>query len=148
MFKYQIVKALIDMQTKDLLDNSSANLKKASFQTSQDVKDYYLKADHEPIIAFSSQMKQDRNALQDLLYEKLYRHFRVERMTEKAKRVINQIFEVYDSNPNQLPYDIWDRAESSNEKTKYEAICNYIAGMTDRFALDEHKKLFEPYQKV
>ncbi len=148
MLKYQVVKFLIDTQTRDLLDNSFNNLQKANFQSSQEVKDYHLREDAEPVIAFSSDMKAQRKILQDLLMDKLYRHYRVERMTEKARRIIKQIFKVYQKNPNQLPYDVWPRTGQASKSEKYQAVCNYIAGMTDRSALDEHKKLFDPFKKV
>lgn len=156
IFKYQIVKALIDMQTKDLLDHSSNNLKKLDLKSSQEAKDYHLKNNKKSVVDFSPVMKEERQGLQNLLLNKLYKHYRVVRMTEKAKRVINEIFQVYAYNPDQLSYEIWPRpsrpkaaAEQKKwELLKYKAICNYIASMTDRFALDEHKKLFEPFQKV
>ena len=69
-------------------------------------------------------------------------------MTSKARRIINDLFEVYDRNPNQLPYSVYRRGTEYDQKTKYGIICNYIASMTDRYALDEHKKFFDPYQKV
>ena len=148
MLKYQVVKFLIDTQTRDLLDNSHKNLDKQAFASSQAVKDYHLDPANKPLIDFSPKMKKEREELQKLLFDKLYRHYRVVRMTEKAKRVIGQIFEVYLANPDQLPYDIWPRKQKATETEKYQAICNYIAGMTDRFALDEHKKLFDPFKKV
>ena len=93
-------------------------------------------------------MKGERDFLQNLLKEKLYHHYRVVRMTEKAQRVVNEIFDVYQKNPDQLPYDVYQRGRRYTKKQQYEIIGNYIASMTDRFALDEHKKLFDPYQKV
>ena len=102
----------------------------------------------EAIIGFSKQMASERDQLQDMLNEKLYHHWRVERMTTKARRVIKDLFEVYLKNPKQLPYHIYPRQEKFSEAQKYELIGNYIASMTDRFALDEHKRLFDPYQKV
>ena len=80
--------------------------------------------------------------------EKLYHHYRVVRMTDKAKRIINDLFDVYKDSPTQLPYSVYQRDRQYNRIEKYEIVCNYIASMTDRFALDEHKKLFDPYQKV
>lgn len=148
MFKYQLVKTLIDMQVVDLLEWSSAALKKMNFKSSEEVKDFGLKNPQKNIIDFSPLMKKERNTLQKLLEEKLYHHYRVERMTEKARRIIEEIFQVYLNNPKQLPYDVYQRDKKYSKKRKYEIICNYIAGMTDRFALDEHKKLFNPYQKV
>jgi dGTPase len=69
-------------------------------------------------------------------------------MTSKAKRIIDGLFDVYLENPNQLPYAIYHREHEYDESEKREVVCNYIASMTDRFALDEHKKLFNPYEKV
>ena len=69
-------------------------------------------------------------------------------MTSKARRIIEDLFNVYKENPTQLPYSVYERNKKYTQKAEYEIICNYIAGMTDRFALDEHKKLFNPYEKV
>ena len=143
MFKYQIVKELIDMQVKDLLGATDERLKKAAFKSSAEVK-----TSKQKIIGFSSLMASERDALQQILNEKLYHHWRVERMTTKARRVIKDLFEVYLKNPKQLPYNIYPRQERFSKAQKYEIIGNYIASMTDRFALDDHRRLFEPYQKV
>ena len=65
-------------------------------------------------------------------------------MTEKAKRIIKEIFDVYKNNPDQLPYNIWPRMSDKKKKSKdkeYAAICHYIAGMTDRFALAEVERI-------
>ncbi len=93
-------------------------------------------------------MAGERNFLQELLNKKFYHHYRVERMTTKARRIIGDLFKAYLYNPNQLPYSVYRREQNCDEKAKYEIICNYIASMTDRFALDEHKKFFDPYEKV
>ena len=148
MLKYQVVKILIDMQTKDLLASSDSRFKELNFQSSQEVKDYNIQYPGKLIIGFSPQMQKERNHLQELLNVKFYHHYRVERMTQKAKRIIQDLFKVYKDNPNQLPYSIYERNKQFDEKAKYQIICNYIASMTDRFALDEHKKFFDPYQKI
>jgi dGTPase len=156
MLKYQIVKALIDTQMKDLLTQTTDNLNKLKFKSSDAVKEFHLKNPKERVVAFSPTMKEERDHLQSLLLEKLYHHYRVERMTSKAKRIIQEIFDVYSENPLQLPYHIYSRSKkrvSSKGKKELDSetckiIGNYIASMTDRFALDEHKKLFNPYQKV
>ncbi|MCA9393302.1 MAG: deoxyguanosinetriphosphate triphosphohydrolase [Candidatus Omnitrophica bacterium] len=160
MLKYQVVKFLIDTQTRDLLENSLAQLKKAALQSSEEVKKYHLQELPEPLIDFSPTMKKRRNFLQKLLMDKLYSHYRVLRMTEKARRVIRGIFMAYLENPDQLPYRYWPRAgktmldEMGGQELKElqirarPIICNYIAGMTDRSALDEHEKLFNPFKKV
>ncbi len=143
MMKYQVVKFLIDLQIKDLLAHSMQNLERLNFSSIQDVK-----KSNETVISFSVLMTRERNSLQGLLNKKLYHHYRVERMTQKARRIINDLFNVYRENPHQLPYSVYKRDDVHNEKTIHQIICNYIASMTDRFALDEHKKFFDPYQKV
>jgi len=143
MLKYQIVKSLIDQQVKDLLKTSDAKIKKQKLRSAQQVKNL-----HKRFIAFSEQMSRERDQLQGLLNEKLYHHYRVERMTSKAKRIIFDLFEAYEKNLKQLPYSIYDRNKKYSPKEKIEVICNHIAGMTDRSALDEHKRLFNPYEKV
>lgn len=148
IFKYQIVKALIDMQMKDLLSASQQKLEKLNFSSSEEVKRYTCKDPIKTIIGFSSSMEKERNDLQDILFTKLYNHYRVIRMTEKAKRIINDLFNVYMEEPEQLPYSIYQRGREYEENEKYNIICNHIASMTDRFAIDEYKKLFDPDEKV
>ena len=144
----QVKNLLCVGQIKDLLEYSSQNLKNKNFASSKDVKRYNANNPKRPVVGFSPSMIRERDDLQSLLHAKLYLHYRVVRMTDKARRIIRDLFEVYVKNPNQLPYSIYPRSEKVNQKTKYRIICNYIASMTDRFALDEHKKLFDPYQKV
>ncbi len=143
MFRYQVVKELIDMQVKDLLAATDAKLKEFNFKSAAEVK-----KSKEYAVGFSKTMKEERDFLQGLLNEKLYHHWRVERMTFKARRILTDLFEVYLKNPMQLPYAIYPRDVKFTESQKYELIGNYIASMTDRFAIDEHKRLFDPYQKV
>jgi dGTPase len=80
-----------------------------------------------------------------VLTGKLYRHYRVIRMSNKASRFLRKLFEIYSDNPEQLP----PQARENIEKTgKHRVICDYIAGMTDRYALDQYKKFFEPFERV
>jgi dGTPase len=143
MLKYQIVKSLIDQQVKDLLKTSDVKIKKENVKSTRQVKGLKKR-----LITFSEQMARERDELQGLLNEKLYHHYRVERMTSKAKRIITDLFATYEKNLKQLPYSTYDRNKKYSQPEKYEVICNHIAGMTDRSALDEHKRLFNPYEKV
>jgi len=143
MKKYQVVKQLIDMQVRDFLTETDKRLKKLKFKNALEARTY------QGIVAgFSPRMKEQRDALQKLLHKKLYQHYHVVRMNEKARRIIFDLFDVYLQQPNQLPYSVYSREKKYTKKQKYEIICNYIASMTDRFALEEHKKLFNPYTKV
>jgi len=148
IFKYQIVKALIDMQMKDLLAFSQKRLKELDFKSSAEVKQYTYKHPGQSIIGFSPSMKKEREILQKILDKQFYQHYRVIRMTDKADRIVEDLFNVYMKTPTQLPEKVYRRDKKYKKDEKYEIICNYIASMTDRFAIDEHKKLFDPCEKV
>ena len=154
MLKYQIVKQLIDMQIKDLLTATDQRLKDCGLKSSKEAKDYLLKEmrrrPKETLVGFSREMTGQRDHLQRLLFKKLYNHYRVIRMMSKAKRVLNDLFKVYWDVPEQLPPEVYKRAEAGEggAREKYDVICNHLASMTDRSALEEHKKLFNPYTKV
>jgi len=79
--------------------------------------------------------------LKDFLFQNMYRHHRVFRMQAKAERILEDLFQAYSENPEILPSDVQMRAR---ETDLFRVICDYIAGMTDRFALEEHSKLFNP----
>jgi dGTPase len=143
LLKNQVVKHLIDMQIQDLMNTTDHRLRELRFKSSRDVKAF-----KGCLVGFSASMRRERDALQTLINAKLYNHYRVVRMTNKAKRIIHDLFSVYDNDPQQLPYHVYGRDRTYTRKEKYQTICNYIASMTDHFALEEHKKLFNPYTKV
>ena len=93
------------------------------------------------VIGFSQDMRQRNRELKDFLYSKLYRHHRVVRMATKAERFITDLFNAYNAEPAILPAQAQALLET---RTKERVICDYIAGMTDRFAIEEHHKLFDP----
>jgi len=143
MLRYQVVKQLIDMQVRDFLTATDENLDKLDFASAADVQKCAQRA-----VCFSPKMQEERNALQDLLTNKLYEHYRVIRMTSKAKRIIEDLFNAYLAEPQQLPYTVYPRDRKYSKEELHHIICDYLASMTDRFALDEHKKFFSPYTKV
>ena len=85
--------------------------------------------------------------IKSFLYDRLYTHYRVTRMTQKADRIMSGLFEVYMQEPKQLPPHVTRRAQEEGESIP-RVIADYIAGMTDRFALEEFKKLFDPSERV
>jgi dGTPase len=86
-------------------------------------------------------MQSKNRGLKDFLFDRLYRHHRVIRMQVKAQRLIRRLFRAYLDEPGQLPLEI--QARFADERPE-RVICDYIAGMTDRFAIQEHRKLFDP----
>ena len=138
--KYQVIRALINMQVTDLINETEAAIARLKPRSPMDIKRMKKK-----IVSFSPRMLAYRKPLRDLLAAKLYRHFRVIRMADKANRIIKGLFEVYMDNPEALPEHIQERMAADGVR---KGICDYIAGMTDRKASDEYKKLFDPYEKV
>jgi dGTPase len=106
-----------------------------------------LRARGRPIIGSSEQATARHQELKSFLYRRLYRHWRVVRMASKAERVLRALFEAYIAEPAQLPDSVQTRIEAA-EDPKERLICDYIAGMTDRFALDEYARLFDPSVQV
>ncbi|TRZ95101.1 deoxyguanosinetriphosphate triphosphohydrolase [bacterium] len=138
--KYLIIRSLIDLQVTDLIQETEAKIRKLKLKSHLQVK----KLDHK-IASFSKQMRDLRKPLRELLMKKLYQHYRVVRMSNKAKRFIQELFKVYLNNPQALPSQVQKRIPTDGKRR---VVCDYIAGMTDRYALDEYKKLFDPYEKV
>ncbi len=138
--KYLVIKSLIDMQVTDLIEETEKNINTLKIKSYLDVK----KLDRK-VVSFSGAMLNLRKPLRIFLMEKLYHHYRVIRMSTKAKRFIQELFNVYLEKPEQLPAQTQQRITVDGVRR---VVCDYIAGMTDRYALDEYKKLFDPYEKV
>jgi len=140
MLKYQIIRNLIEIQITDLIKETDEKIKELSIKSIKDVTGFC-----DPLVSFSSDLRQKREEIREFLLKNLYRHYRVVRMSEKAKRFIEELFNTYVKNPQQLPPNIQDKLISGD---RYQVICDYIAGMTDRYVEDEYKKLFNPFEKV
>ena len=138
--RYQIIKLLIDQQATDIIQTSERKLKELNINSVEDVR----KAP-ERIISFSPEILEKKKGLKRYLQENLYQNYRVNRMSDKARRFIRELFNVYLEKPGQLPPH---NQEMLKGEELHKVICDYIAGMTDRYALDEYKKLFEPYERV
>jgi dGTPase len=138
--KYQTIRALINSQVTDLIQECEKNIKKFKIKTCQDCRRIPTK-----VLSFSKNMQEKRKPLRRFLMENMYQHYRVIRMSDKAARFIKKLFETYLAKPQQLPPKFQRRLQG---ETPHRVICDYIAGMTDRYALDEYKKFFEPYERV
>jgi dGTPase len=92
-----------------------------------------------PLIAFSAPLRAEADALKRFLFEHLYRHYQVMRMTSKARRIVSELFDAFMREPRLLPPDHQARAARDQPR----AIADYVAGMTDRYAMKEHRRLFE-----
>ena len=136
----QAVRYLIDLEVTDLIETSLAGLEEGEGASREDVRQA-----EGWMMRFSETMEQDRKELQTFLYERVYRNYRVVRMSSKAQRFIEDLFQEYVRHPEALPPDFQDWV---GEVGLQRGVCDYIAGMTDRYAQDEHRKLFNPFERV
>lgn len=106
-----------------------------------------LRAVGHNLAGYSGDVEGKTRELKAFLLERFYRHYRVMRMASKAQRVLTDLFEAYTVQPGQLPTSTQAKIASEPEGVR-RVICDYIAGMTDRYALEEHAKLFDPTVRV
>lgn len=141
---FQTVKSIINQQVTDLVGQTTKNIRAFGIKSLEDVRQ---KA--KGCVAFSPAMRKKNAALKRFLMNNLYRHYRVIRMADKAERIMTSIFRAYEKNPKIIPPDFLKKYKKANQEEFVERIvCDYIAGMTDRFALDEYKKMFDPHERV
>lgn len=139
-FRSRVISRIIALLTRDLTLHSSLLIKNSGCKSVSDVREQEKR-----LVLFSSEMEEKNEELKTFLLRHLYCHYRVIRMEEKAKRIIKDLFDAYLSRPEQLPPQFYLKINSWGLKR---VICDYIAGMTDRYALMEHKKLFDPQERV
>ena len=130
---YETIRLMITAMTADLVQTSAALLKEAAPQSIDDVRA------SPPLIRFSPQMRAETTALKRFLYANLYRHFQVNRMRVKASRIVRELFEAFLTDPVLLPNDYQVEGDPMRQARK---IADYIAGMTDRYAIREHRRIF------
>ncbi len=139
MERHRMIRHLVGLEVTDLVQATDARLRESGVKSALDVQKLSRN-----LIGFSEDMQRRNRELKDLLYSKLYRHYRVVRMQTKAERIISDLFNAYRAEPAILP----DHVQTWIDKRGLErTICDYIAGMTDRYAVDEHSKLFVSTEK-
>lgn len=135
---HESVRRLISLMVGDLLAETERRLEAAAPQSADDVR----ALDH-PVVAFSEDVAKALQTLRKFLRVNMYSHYKMMRMTRKADRVVRDLFEVLFAHPDCLPPEWQAAAASGGEAGRALAISDYIAGMTDRFALEEHDRLFK-----
>jgi len=134
--RHTMIRQLIGMEIEDVLNHTESLLKNNSIRSVEDVQRLPFN-----IVGFGEEMHRRNRVLKDFLFTNLYRHYRVQRMSFKADKILSELFNTYLQEPSTLPRHIQDRMEKGVSER---VVCDYIAGMTDRFAIDEHQKLFDP----
>ncbi len=129
----ETVRRMINTLIMDLTANTLARLRDATPASADDVRRA------PPLAGFSEPLRREADALKKFLFDNLYRHYKVVRMTGKARRIVRELFEAFLGDPRLLPPDY----RREDERGQARAIADYIAGMTDRYAIGEHRRLFE-----
>ncbi len=136
MIRLEAVRRMIGAMVKDVLAETESRLTADRIETPEDVR-----AAGRTLVQFSSGMLADLGVLRRFLFERMYRHYRVNRSRSRARRVLSELFQLFDAEPEVLPTAWRVRAETDDDARRTRAVCDYIAGMTDRYALDEHRRL-------
>jgi dGTPase len=140
---HESIRRMIDRMVRDMVSETHSRLVGSGVRSADDIRSL-----GRPIAAFSEAMAANDRALKRFLYERMYRHYRVNRMSHKARRVVHELFQLFIEEPECLPSE-WRVAASCDDAAgRARTVADYLAGMTDRFALDEHRRLFDTYAAV
>ncbi|MBW2712119.1 MAG: deoxyguanosinetriphosphate triphosphohydrolase [Deltaproteobacteria bacterium] len=140
VLRTRTIASLVNLLVTDLIENTGEVLQNAGLTSLDEIRGHAT-----GLVGFSETIQSEKTQLRSFLYKELYSHFRVVRMSRKAGRILKDLFEIYLSDTAQLPPHVLRRTEEDGEQR---AVADYIAGMTDRFALADHRKLLDPHEPV
>ncbi|HTV90290.1 MAG TPA: deoxyguanosinetriphosphate triphosphohydrolase, partial [Stellaceae bacterium] len=139
---HEAIRRLIDRMVRDVVAETGRRLAASGARRVDDIRKL-----PDPVAAFSPEMRNHDRALKRFLFERMYRHYRVNRMSSKARRIVRELFQLFLAEPECLPVE-WRAPEGAGAAETARIVADYLAGMTDRFALDEHRRLFDTYAAV
>jgi len=134
--RHRLIRRLIGIEVTDLIQSIDRMIRRSNIRSVEDLQKLPYN-----VVGFSEDMHRRNRELRDFLYNHLYNHYRVVRMAVKAEKMIANLFDAFITDPTILP-DHYQ--EGIDEAGMEQTVCYYIAGMTDRFAIDEHQKIFDP----
>jgi dGTPase len=135
----ETVRRVINRMIQDVVDEAGRRIAALAPRSAQDIRDA-----GQPVIAFSHDMQLANQAVREFLFTRMYRHWRVNRAMQKSKRVSQMLFQLLHGGPQMLPPEWQARAGEAGSTQCAQLVCDYIAGMTDRFALEEYRRLTDP----
>jgi dGTPase len=136
LMRHRIIRRLIGIEVTELVQTVDQRIKESQVKSAEELQRLSYN-----VVGFNEDMTRRNRELKDFLYANLYRHYRVVRMAVKAERILTDLFNAYKSQPPILPKHVQCLID---ERGLERTICDYIAGMTDRYAIEEYQKLFEP----
>ena len=134
---HETVRRVISWMITDLVSESERRIAKARPKSTEDIRAF-----DRPVIDFSEQLKEQNRVLQQFLSEHMYRHPKVQEIMVRARRVMRDLYTAYCDDAGLLPPD-WQGPELADEDRRARRVCDFIAGMTDRYALEQHHRLFD-----
>ncbi len=135
---HEAVRRIISRMIHDVIAETQRRLEHLRPKSSHDIR-----RSDDSVVAFSPKMQAEEKELKKFLFERMYRHYKLNRMSSKAKRVVRELFQLLVEEPGCLPTDWQRRAGAPRARETARVVCDYIAGMTDRFALDEYRRLLD-----
>jgi len=142
MLRYRFIRRLVGMEVNDTITATSQNIEQANIRALADLRNL-----GHNVAGYSPAMQQLNKELKSYLFKSFYRHYRVVRMATKAERLLADLFNAYVLQPLQLPPEVQQRVQTQVEGL-HRVVCDYIAGMTDRYAIQEHKRLYDPEERA
>ena len=136
--RLEAVRRMIGAMVDDVMGETLQRAAATGVQTAEDVRNL----DH-ALVAFSPDMAEDLARLRHFLHARMYRHWKVNRTRSQARRILADMFGLFLAEPDVLPSEWFARSQNRDEAGRARVVCDYIAGMTDRFAIEEHRKLFQ-----
>jgi dGTPase len=137
---HEAIRRLIDRMVGDVVEESQHRIAALKAKSVADIRRH-----SGAVIGFSATMRDQERGLRRFLFERMYRHYRVNRMASKAHRIVQELFRLLLAEPQCLPTEWQNQATGPGTCETARIVADYIAGMTDRFALDEHYRLFDRY---
>jgi dGTPase len=137
IIRLEAVRRMIGAMVEDVLAETARRVAAGGVASAEDVRNL-----GHALISFSRDMAEDLSALRLFLMERMYRHWKVNRTRSQARRILAEMFQLFMAEPEVMPTEWFQRAQHRDEAGRARLICDYIAGMTDRFAIEEHRKLF------
>lgn len=138
---HESIRRMINLMVRDVIAESTRRL--AGIRSVAEVR-----ARGAPVVAFSDGMRANDRGLKEFLFARMYRHHRVNQMTMKARRVVSELFDLHLEQPQCLPSDWQAQMTEPDEAARARLVADYIAGMTDKFALETHRHLFDLYERL
>lgn len=137
--RHEAIRRLISHMVEDVISETTRRLTELAPSSSDDIR-----TAGRQLASFSEEMQAYDRALKSFLLERMYHHFQVNRMMSKAKRVMRDVFELLVNEPDLLPNEWQEQTDGPRTQNTAETVCDFVAGMTDRFAIEEHRRLFQP----